>query len=137
VRIPTVQERREDRGLGDLFGEFSNQTATLVRQELELARAEMQAKAATAARSVGLIGTGGVVLHAAFLAVVIAAIAFLTSAFDLDVWLSALLVGVVLALVGFLLIQQGRSALARTSLAPERTLRTLKDDAEWAREQTK
>ena len=132
-----MQERRDDRPLGELLGDFSNQTATLVRQEIDLARTEMQAKAATAARSVGLMGAGGVVIHAAFLAVVIGAIAFLSSAFDLDVWLSALLVGLVLAIVGFLLIQQGRSSLTRTSLAPERTIRSLKDDAEWAREQTK
>jgi hypothetical protein len=132
-----VQERRDDRPLGELLGEFSNQTATLVRQEIDLARTEMQAKAATAARSAGLVGAGGVVVHAAFLAVVIAAIALLSSAFDLDVWLSALAVAVVLAILGVLLIQQGRNGLARTSLAPERTIRSLKDDAEWAREQTK
>jgi hypothetical protein len=132
-----MQERTEERPLGELLGELSTQMTTLVRQEIDLARTEMTAKAAAAGRSAAIAGAGGVVVHAAFLALVFATVALLTTALDLDVWLSALIVAAVLAVVGALLIQRGRAGLARTSLAPERTIRTLKEDAEWASDRTK
>jgi len=130
-------QERSDRPLGELLNDLSTQMTTLVRKEIELARTEMTAKAATAGRGAGLVGAGGAVAHAAFLALMIAAIAFLATTFNIDVWLAALIVAVVLGIVGFLLIQQGRSTLAKTSLAPERTMRTLKEDAEWASDRTK
>jgi len=128
---------RTERSLGDLFGDLTSQLGQLVHREVELAKTEMTANVVRTGRNASLIGAGGVVVHAGFLALVAAAIALLVSAFDLDVWVGALIVAVLLLGVGFALIQRGRSQLQASSLAPTRTIETLKDDAEWAKDQTR
>jgi len=55
----------------------------------------------------------------------------------LPLWLSALIVGLVVAVVGYGVLQSGVSALKRANLTPQETIETLKEDAEWAKEQTK
>jgi len=128
---------RTERSLGELFGDLTSQLGELVHKEFELARTEMTANAIRTGRNASLIGAGGVVVHAGFLALVAAVIALLVSAFDLDVWVGALIVAIVLFAIGFALIQRGRSQLTASSLAPTRTIETLKDDAEWAKDQTR
>lgn len=132
-----MAESRSDRSLGDLLGALTSQLGQLIHKEVELARTEITANAVRTGRNASLIGAGGVVLHAGFLALVAAVIALLVSAFDLDVWVGALVVALVLFVAGFALVQRGRSQLEAGSLAPTRTIETLKDDAEWAKDQTR
>jgi len=132
-----MAEPRRERSLGELFGDLISQLGQLVHQEVELARTEITANAIRTGRNASLIGAGGVVVHAGFLALVIAAIALLVSVFDLDPWVSALIVAVLLFAIGAVLIQRGRSELEARGLAPTRTLKTLKDDAEWAKDRTR
>jgi len=129
-----MQPGRDDRSLGELFAELAQETSTLVRQEVELARAELGEKVGTVGRSVASILVGGAVAYAGFLAILAAIIAGLAEA-GLDWWLSALLVGVVVAGVGYLLINRARTALQEMDLAPRRTVETLKEDQEWVKEQ--
>jgi len=129
-----MQERRDDRSLGDLFAELAQETATLVRQEVELARVELSQKASSAARDIASLVVGGAVVYAGFLAIVAALIVGLADA-GLPWWLSALVVGLVVAGVGYLLVARARTALQQTDLVPGRTVETLKEDREWAKEQ--
>lgn len=131
-----MAESRSDRSLGDLFGSLTAQLGQLIHKEVELARTEITANAVRTGRNAGLIGVGGAVLYGAFLALVVAAIALLWS-LGLEAWLAALIVGAVLLAVGLALVQRGRSQLESGSLAPTRTIETLKEDAEWARDQTR
>jgi cbb3-type cytochrome oxidase subunit 3 len=127
---------RDSESLGDLFGRLSSQLGTLIRQEIELGRAELTASAQRTARNASLIGVGAAVGYAAFLALVAAAVALL-DAIGLDTWLAALIVGLVLGGVAFALVQRGRSQLDAASLAPRRTIESLKDDAELAKERVR
>jgi cbb3-type cytochrome oxidase subunit 3 len=127
---------RDSESLGDLFGRLSSQLGTLIRQEIELGRAELTASAQRTARNASLIGVGAAVGYAAFLALVGAAVALL-DAIGLDTWLAALIVGLVLGGVAFALVQRGRSQLDAASLAPRRTIESLKDDAELAKERVR
>lgn len=126
-------ERGDDRSLGDLFSELSRQTSTLVRQEIALAKAEMSQKASQAGKDAGMIGAGGAIAYAGFLAIVAAAVLLLGKA--IDWWLAALIVGVLVAIVGGILIKMGLDQLKQTSPAPEQTIETLKEDKEWAKRQ--
>jgi len=128
---------RSERSLGELFGDLTSQLGNLIHKEAELARTEITANVIQTGRNASLIGAGGVVVHAGFLALVAAAIALLVSAFDMDVWVGALIVGVLLLAAGFALIQRGCSQLEASNLAPIRTIETLKDDAAWAKDQTR
>jgi|tagenome__1003787_1003787.scaffolds.fasta_scaffold20425077_2 hypothetical protein len=125
-----------DRSLGELFSTLTTQLGTLIRQEVELARTEVTANVQKTARNASLIGAGAAVGYAAFLALVGAAIALL-DAIGLDTWIAALIVAVVLGGVAFALIQRGRSQLEAGSLAPQRTIETLREDAELAKERTR
>ena len=132
-----MQQSRDERSLGELFGELARETGTLVRQEVELAKSEMTQRATRAGRDVGSLAVGGAVAYAGFLTLLAALVAGLVDAFDMPVWLAALIVGMVVAVVGYLLVQRGLSALRSHGLAPRQTIETLKEDVEWAKEQVR
>jgi uncharacterized membrane protein SpoIIM required for sporulation len=95
----------------------------------------MTEKVTQIGRDGGKIGVGGAIAYAGFLAIVAALILGLGQV--LPLWLSALIVGLVVAGVGYGVLQSGVSALKRANLTPHETIETLKEDAEWAKDQTK
>jgi len=122
-----------DRSLGDLFGELTRETSTLVRQEMQLAKTELSQKASSVGKDVGSLAVGGAIAYAGLLALIAAVIVGLGSM--IPMWLSALIVGVVVAGIGFFMLQKGLNALKQENLAPKQTIETVKEDAEWAKEQ--
>ena len=129
-----MQASKDDRSLGELFAELAREMTTLVSQEVQLAKTEMSQKASRMAKDIGFLVVGGAVVYAGFLAIM-AAVIILLAAAGVPWWLSALLVGLVAAGVGYFLIQKGRQALAREDLTPRQTVETLKEDTQWAKEQ--
>ncbi len=129
-----MPETRDDRSLGDLFAELAHETSTLVRQEVELARVELSQKVSRVGKDAASLAVGGALAYAGLLAIVAAAILGLGEA-GLPWWLSALLVGVVIGGIGYLLVDRARSAIKEADLAPRRTAETLKENREWAKEQ--
>lgn len=125
---------RDERSLGDLFSDLSRETTTLVRQEVQLAKAELTQSATEAARGIGMLVAGGAVAYAGLLFVLLAIIFGLIEA-GWDAWLSALVVGVVVVAIGAILVLRARESLKPANLAPRRTIETLKEDQEWAKEQ--
>ena len=128
-----MDARRDERSLGDLFGDFSRQVSTLVRKEIDLARTEVTSRARAATQDAALVGAGGLLAYAGLLA---AGVLLLIDT-GFEPWLAALLVSVVVMAIGAALMWRGREGLRTTNLAPERTIETLKEDAEWAKEQIK
>jgi hypothetical protein len=127
------QELREQ-SIGELLKQLSEQTATLVRQELDLAKAEMQQKGKRAGVGLGLIGVGGVVALAAVGALTATLILILAE--WMDAWLAALIVTVVYAAGAALLALQGKEKVAEaTPAVPEQTIETVKEDVQWAKTQ--
>ena len=98
-------ERREERSLGELFGDLARETGTLVRQEVQLAKTEATQTASRVGRDLGVLAVGGLVAYAGLLGLLAAAILGLVAA-GLDPWLAALLVGAVVTVVGFLLVRR-------------------------------
>jgi Putative Actinobacterial Holin-X, holin superfamily III len=131
-----MQGQQDNRSLGELFSDLARETGTLVRQEVELAKTEMTQKATRVGKDIGFLVAGGAVAYAGFLGI-LAAIAIGLGQLGVPWWLAALLVGVVVAAVGAFLVQRGLSALRRESLAPERTVTTIKEDVEWVKAQAK
>lgn len=133
-----VTEQRslaDERSLGELFSDLSRETTTLVRQEVDLAKTELSQKAAAVGKDVGFLAAGGAVLYAGFLALIAAIIIGLAQA-GLTWWVSALLVGILVAGAGAYLVWSGINDLRHQSLAPQQTIATLKEDQEWAKQQT-
>ena len=128
--------REDDQSVGQLLRQLSEETSTLVRQEVQLARAELSEKAKQAGKGAGLLAGAavmGVALLGAFTAFLIAVIAQ-----ALSVWLAALVVTLVYAVVAVVLALAGRSALRKaTPVKPEQTIDTVKEDVQWAKTQEK
>lgn len=127
-------QERDDRSLGELIAELSRETVTLVRQEVQLAKTEMSQKASRVGKNVGFLVVGGVVAYTGLLAIVAAVIIALGNTIPL--WLSALVVGLVIATIGGFLVVKGANTLRQEDPTPQETIETLKEDREWLRDQT-
>jgi uncharacterized membrane protein YqjE len=136
--IDHISERRavgEEPSLGQLFAELSQETTTLVRQEVQLAKVEMTQKATAVGKDVGFLAVGGLVAYAGFLALV-ATVIIALGQLGLAWWLSALIVGVVVAGIGGFLVMRGIDDLKNQSPVPQQTVETLREDQEWIKRQT-
>jgi hypothetical protein len=127
---------RDDRSLGELFTELSDKTSTLIRKEIELARHEVTRSAETVARNSALMVAGGLIAYLGALVVLIGFGWLLVEA-GLDAWLAFLLVGGITAAVGVFLAYRGMQSMKKVSVVPERTVETIRQDVEWAKDQTK
>jgi hypothetical protein len=122
-----------EKSLGDLLSDLGREFGELVRAEIALARVELTDRATRLGRDAGMLIAGGLVAYAGFL-VLLGAIT-LALALLLPLWLSALIVAIVVMAAGGLLVQRGLAHLRRANLAPTRTIATLRQDVEWAKEQ--
>jgi uncharacterized membrane protein YqjE len=126
---------KQDRSIGDLFAELANETGLLIRQEIALAKVELTHKATRVGINVGFLVLGGAVAYAALLALLAALIILLANV--MPWWAAALVVAVVVGIVAAVLIAKALTALKKTEIAPRQTVETLKEDAQWAKQQMK
>jgi putative superfamily III holin-X len=124
---------KDDRSLGELFSTLAQDTSTLVRKEVQLAKTEMGQKASRVGKDLGFLAAGGAVAYAGLLAIIAGVIVLVGQV--IPMWLSAFLVGLVVAGVGYFLVRRGLDALKREDLAPRQTIETLKEDGQWAKDQ--
>jgi uncharacterized membrane protein YqjE len=128
----TVQDDLRDRPVGELLKELSSQTTTLVRQELELAKAEMAEKGKQAGLGAGMFGGAGLFAVFALAALTTCVIAALAT--GMDVWLAALIVAVAYAAVAGVMAITGKKKVQEAAPpVPEQTRDSVKEDVEWAK----
>ncbi|OEJ34630.1 phage holin family protein [Streptomyces subrutilus] len=120
--------------IGDLIGEIGQDLSQLVRDEIELAKAEIKQESAKAGKAVGMLGGAGYAGHVALLFGSLTLVFALANVMD-PAW-AALIVTVLWAVVGGVLYAAGRKRLRTVNLKPEQTVETLKEDARWARHPT-
>jgi nitrogenase molybdenum-iron protein alpha/beta subunit len=126
---------RDERSLGELFGELSADTSILIRKEMELARHELTRSAQTYARNSMLVGVGGLIAYAGAI-VLLMGIAWLLARLGLATDLSFLIVGAVTLAIGAVIAWRAVQSMQKVSVVPERTVETIREDVEWAKEQT-
>lgn len=129
-----AKEPQRERSLGELFGDLAQDTSTLVRQEIQLAKSELTQSVAQVGKNIGMLVVGGVLVLASTLALIATLILGL-GALGLPSWLAALIVTLVFLGVGLALVARGRTALKNADLLPRQTIETLKEDQEWIKEQ--
>jgi uncharacterized membrane protein YqjE len=123
-----------DRPVGDLVKDLSAQTSTLVRKEIELARAELQQKGKVAGKGVGLLAGAAAFGLVALGALTAGLIALLDLA--MATWVAALIVMVLWAVVATVLAKAGQGALQRATPPAPQTVETVKEDIQWAKNPT-
>lgn len=124
-----------ERSLPDLVGGLLGQVSTLLRQEVQLARAEVGEKAGRAATAILPLGAGAALLMAALVVLLLAAVSGLVRYADLAQGWAQLVVALAAALLGYLLVRAGTAQLSTSNLMPERTAEQLSRDARMAKEQ--
>jgi uncharacterized membrane protein YqjE len=123
-----------EQSVGDLLKRLSQETSTLVKQEMALARAELTEQGKRAGTGAGMLGGAGVAglltlgaLTATVIGVLDTAMAF---------WLAALIVTVVWAAVAGVLALQGRNKIKEATPPAPQTTETVKEDVRWAKTRT-
>lgn len=115
-----IRPEPRDRRLAELLSELTDETSTLVRQEIALARAEMGEKIDEAKKASMSLAMGGAVAYAGFLVLLACAVVGLS--YVISPWLAALIVGGIVTLVGVIMLAGGAEKLKKQHLAPERTI---------------
>jgi uncharacterized membrane protein YqjE len=126
----------DDRSVADLLRHLSEQTATLVRQEMELAKAELTEKGKRAGVGAGMFG--GATMFGLYALGALTACLILVLATAIDAWLAALIVAVVYAAIAGVLALAGKGKVQQaTPPVPEQTVDSVKEDVQWTKERAK
>jgi formate hydrogenlyase subunit 3/multisubunit Na+/H+ antiporter MnhD subunit len=127
---------QENRSLFALFSDLWRETSTLVHKEAELAKAEMSEKVSQVSTGMAELAIGGLIVFAGFILLLMAlsnGLMHLLPEEQAD-WLAPLIVGAVVVVFGFIAVLRGRSNVRPESLAPERTMESLRRDAQMMKE---
>lgn len=131
---------RSDRSIGELFKKLRNESATLFRQEMQLAKVETLEKARMYGRNSALLGVGAAVAMLGMVFILLGLSHGLTALFVsagltpmTSLWLGPLAVGVVVAIVGYIVLRKGLNTLKRETPVPEQTIRSLQENQEWVK----
>ncbi|MBC7798877.1 MAG: phage holin family protein [Pyrinomonadaceae bacterium] len=135
--------KKDERSLGDLFSELANETSTLVRQEVALAQTEITQKVVRVGTNVGFLAVGGaitllgIVSLLAALVVGVAQLLFDVAKFTpfASVWIAALIVGVIISIIASIIVVGALNSLRKTEITPQQTVESLKEDAQWVKNQ--
>jgi hypothetical protein len=139
-RAPDTMPRMRDRSVGTLFSDLANEASTLIRKEVDLAKVEISEKVDRVQGAVTSLAAGGAVLYAGLLVLLFAITAGLDALLDRwwpTQWLAPLIVGIVVLGIGYAMLRSGLNRMKADSLVPRRTMRSLRRDAEFAREQVR
>jgi hypothetical protein len=138
--MAVANDRRDERSIGQILKELTHETSLLLRQEVDLAKTEMSEKASRVGTNLGSVAVGGAVAFLGAIALLMAVIyglgAILNNFVSPDTasWLAPLIVGAILAAVGYSLIKKALATLKQESLAPQKTTQSLQENKEWLKE---
>lgn len=128
-----MSDINQNKSAGNLLSDAMSNVSALVRNEVDLARAEINENITKAGVAVGMIAGAAIIALVALNVLAAALVAALTEA-GLEAGWAALIVGAVLAAIAFGLMSKGLGDLKLSSLAPARTVKNVKRDAEAVKE---
>ena len=123
----------DTRTIPELVSTLTSDLANLVRKEGELVRTEVTEKISHTGKAVAQIAIGGVLLLGAFMVLLQALVVALSKVMD-PLWAS-LIVGLLVGLAGWLVVQAAVKMMKPAALAPDRTVRQMQKDRELLKEQ--
>jgi hypothetical protein len=130
-----VTANSDEQSLGELVATATRDLSLLVHKEMELAKTELAAELKRAGIGAGLLGGAGFVGYFALLLLSVAAALGIADGFDLPTWAGFLIVGGLYGAGAALFAALGLGKVTKVG-PPQRTIRTVKDDLEWAKHPT-
>ncbi len=133
-----MEYEKDNRSLGALVSDFTQQSSDLIRKEAELAKAEFSEKISDVQSALTALAIGGALLVVGLFYILNAVVYGIAEVLppDYSPWLAALIVGGVVGLIGFSLLQKGKSNLKPKSLRLEKTMDSLQRDKNMLKEKT-
>lgn len=136
MRPGTEESTPTDRSIADLVKQLSDQTTTLVRQEIDLAKAEFAAKGKQAGVGAGLFGGAG--MFGLYALGALTACVILALATAMTGWLAALIVTAIYGAIAGVLALTGKNKVKQgVPPVPEQTVESVKEDVEWTKQRVK
>lgn len=133
-----MEKAPSEHSLVSLLRELRDESSTLIRQEVALAKAEMSEKISRTARDAVLLAIGGVLALGAFILLLLALrevlfVIFVKAGMSLSVaiWFSPLFLALITGTIGWALISKGRKALAQEGMTPHKTVESLREEQQW------
>lgn len=126
----------KDPSIAQLISGVVGDAQTLVRQEIALARQEITKEITNAKQAAIKLGIAGGVLAVAGLLLILALAQGIADLLNWPHWAGYVLVGVVLAIVGYVLLSSAQKQIKAVQPVPKQTIETLKENAEWIKERT-
>ena len=114
-------------GLGSIVGNIASDITTLVRQEAELAKAELKDEATKATKAVGLFGGAGAAADLGALFLTLALALGVAEWLDIDLGWTTLVVGLLWMLVAGVALVSGRRRMQQVDPVPRKTIKTIKE----------
>jgi uncharacterized membrane protein YqjE len=121
------------RSFADVLQDIVGNLQQIIRSEFRLARAELKEKAGRAAKPATILATGAI-LGFYGLGFLLLAIVYALS-IALPIWLAALIVATLLIIISAILVVSGRNKLKQIQPLPEKTVETVKENVQWAKDQ--
>jgi hypothetical protein len=132
---------KDDRSIGELIRGLATETRELLQGEVRLAKAEMSQKLGKYVRNGASVAIGGAVAFAGVITLCLASsaglyVGLMAAGLDASVslWLAPLIVGIVVGVIGYALIQKGISTIKHESITPEKTTQSLRETTQWMQE---
>lgn len=130
----------DNRSVTSLLSDLTQEVTTLVRQELQLAKAEASEKVSQVESGISSIAAGGAVAFGGFLVLLHAAIYgladILDDSYDIpQLWIASIIVGVIVLIIGYALLKNGQSDFKAKNLKPHKTAKSLRKDKDMAKEE--
>jgi len=129
-----MQPVQNDRSIGQLLRDLASDATNLIHQEVLLARTEIEGNVQRSIAALVSMAAGALVAFAGVIILLGAVVDGLIE-YGLQPWLADLIVGGTVAVIGFIIVRAGQSALAATSLTPERATANLRRDVDLLKEQ--
>lgn len=123
------------RSFSDVLQDIVGNIQQIVRAEVRLAQVEIKEKANRASKPLSVL-VAGAVLGLYGLGFLLLAVVYGLS-LVLPAWAAAVIVGVIMAIIAGGLVASGFTKLKEINPVPEKTVQTMKENAQWAKEQTK
>jgi xanthine/uracil permease len=124
--------------LGSLLAELREESTTLLRQEIALAKAELNEKAAHVGKNTLELATGGALAYAGLIVLLIGVALLLTRVLvavgvspQMAMWLGPVIVGLIVAIIGASMAMKAKKAMSAEKLIPHETVESLKEDKRW------
>ncbi|MDG5815976.1 phage holin family protein [Chitinispirillales bacterium ANBcel5] len=128
----------EEESVGDLLKDLRDEAFTMIKQQIELAKTETSEKVSSLGKNSAYLLAGGLVVYAGILFLLagltlLGYVGLIAAGVSpaISLWLMPLITGVIVGLIGYGFVKKALKTFKGTSVVPQKTVHSLKEDKQW------